>query len=94
MRGEPSCPLDDLMERSLFSGNINTGDKILKRQNSTLPIIYTLSVLCLSFTAILAIFWHDQLMINLVYWLFIISVYQQNPSLWESMLSSCKVYLI
>ena len=27
------------MERSLFSGNINTGDKILKRQISTLPIM-------------------------------------------------------
>ena len=39
MRGEPSCPLDDLMERSLFSGNINTGGKILKRQKSTLSLI-------------------------------------------------------
>ena len=39
MRGEPSYPLDDLTERSLFSGNINTGGKSLKRQNSTLPIM-------------------------------------------------------
>ena len=39
MRGEPSCPLDDLMERSLFSGNVNTGDKFLKRQNPTLPLM-------------------------------------------------------